>query len=88
MIVNQLIVVCVFPMRTLISIGLDKILLPRYMNWSINFRGSSFNVDPSRVILCLGVSVSRSLNVHIYSFYVNVFDSFLLCFSHSPIEYK
>ena len=26
-------------MRILISISVDEILLPRYMNWSTNFRG-------------------------------------------------
>ena len=37
-----------FIRRMLISLSVDKILLPRYQNWSTNFRGL-----PLRVKLCL-----------------------------------
>ena len=35
----------ILPMRMLISFSGDVILLPRYMNWSTNFRGLPFNED-------------------------------------------
>ena len=38
MIDNLLIVVPVFPMRILISLSIDEILLLRYVDWSLNFR--------------------------------------------------
>ena len=38
MIVNLSNAVHVLPMRTLTTLSVDKILLPSYMNWSINFR--------------------------------------------------
>ena len=34
-----------FPIRILKSLSVDEILLPRYVNWSANFKGLSFNVE-------------------------------------------
>ena len=42
-VVNLWIAIHALPMRMLISLSVDEILLPRYMNWFINFRGLPFN---------------------------------------------
>ena len=34
-----------FPMRIIASISVDEILLPRYLNWSFNFRGLPVEVE-------------------------------------------
>ena len=39
---NQLIAAYVFPMCMLVSLSVDEIWLPKYMNWPTNFRGLSF----------------------------------------------
>ena len=43
MVDNLLIVVHRLFIRMLTPLLIDEILLPRYMNWSTNFRGLSFN---------------------------------------------
>ena len=43
MIDNLSIVTHTLSKHMLISISVDQILLPRYMNWSTNFRGLPFN---------------------------------------------
>ncbi len=43
MVVNLSIADHAFPMLLLTSLSVDEILLPRYMNFSTNFRGLSFN---------------------------------------------
>ena len=40
LVVNQSIAVHAFPMCMLTSLSGDEMLLPKYMNWSINFSGS------------------------------------------------
>ena len=45
MIDKQSIAVYAFPMRTLTSLSEDKILLPRYVSWSINFRVLLYDVE-------------------------------------------
>ena len=40
-----LIVVHDFSMRMLTSLSVDEILLPRYVNWSINFKGLPFKEE-------------------------------------------
>ena len=45
MVDNLSIAIYAFPMRMLILLSVDKILLPRYMKWSTNFRGLSFSVE-------------------------------------------
>ena len=39
------------PMHILTSLSVDEIWLPRYVNWSINFRGLTLKVEmePSRL---------------------------------------
>ena len=44
-IINLSTVVHALPMHVLTLLSFDEILLPRYMNWSNNFRGLSFNQD-------------------------------------------
>ena len=48
---NLWIVIYAFSMHMLISLSIDEISLPRYMKWSSNFRGLSFNVE--MVLSCL-----------------------------------
>ena len=43
MVVNRLIAIHALPICKLISLSVDEILLPRYVNWSANFRGLPFN---------------------------------------------
>ena len=49
MVDNLMIAIHVFSMRMLTSLLVDEILLPRYVNWLINFRGLplKMNMDPS-----------------------------------------
>ena len=43
MVVNQSMAVHALPMHMLILLSVDEILLPRYMNWSTNFRDFLLN---------------------------------------------
>ena len=43
MVFHLSIVIHTYPMRILTSLLVDEIFLPRYMNWSTNFRGLLFN---------------------------------------------
>ena len=66
MIDNLSIAVHAFPMHILISLLIDEILRPRYVNWSINFRGlprkvemvpiSVFRLRPMSLAACFRLS--------------------------------
>ena len=49
MVVNLSIEVRTLPMCMLTLVSVDEILLPRYMNWSINFRGWPLKMAPTMI---------------------------------------
>ena len=61
MVVNLSLTVHAVPMCMLISLSEGEILLPTYLNWSINFRGLPFNevIIPSWIkrinSVCFGI---------------------------------
>ena len=57
LIINLSIAVRVFPMHMLTWLLVDEILLLRYMNWSTNFRGLTFNKEMAPICLKLMNSV-------------------------------
>ena len=62
MISNLSIAVHTFPMHMLASLSVDEILLPKYVNWSTNFRGGQFKVKkPFSLIGSIAPSISTLL---------------------------
>ena len=60
MINNLSIVVLIFYTLMLISLSVDEILLPKYVNCSINFRGFPINVE------IRSYTLSNTLYIYIY----------------------
>ena len=76
MIDNLLISVQIFFMRMLTSLSVDEILLPRYVNWSTNFRGLLFNDEMAPSCfkgIQLGQFYLREAVGHLHSLHLSLF---------------
>ena len=60
MIDNLLIAVDAFPINMLTSLSVNDILLLRYVNWCINFRGLSFNVEMAHIIYFIWIWIKAN----------------------------
>ena len=71
MVVQVLIVVHVLPTQMVMSLSLDEIFLPRYINWSINFR--DLQINDQMVPSWLKHMNSQTRNIKILNVFIQMF---------------